>query len=123
MPRQFLILGELKSASTQWFTQKVASGSVLNKWYLTSISIDYATAANSKNNIGKTNIVKLNDIELFSFITTADTTNNTILDEQRTTETAYFDISDNITTFSINPSFNLKVAEIKLGYTIDYTNC
>lgn len=110
----------LKSSTSQRFHQPSASGSVDNKWHLTKIVIEYSTQSST---VGQTNVVKLNEITLFSFVSTTNSASDTNLTNNAQVATKEFLYEDEIKTFTIVPTLNLFIAEITMTYTIDYTNC
>lgn len=110
----------LKSTAAQQFTQASESGSALNKWHLTSITIVYSK---STATVGQTNIVKLNTFDLFTYVSVTNSTSETNLNANQVSSTTNFNYSDNITTFTIVPTYNVYISSMSLTYTIDYANC
>ena len=110
----------LKSTASQRFTQSTESGSVANKWHLTSITIVYSKATAT---IGQTNIVKLNTFDLFTYTSVTNSTSLTNLNANQMSSTTSFNYSDNITTFTIIPTYIVYISSISLTYTIDYGSC
>jgi hypothetical protein len=111
----------LKSSSTagQRFTHSTESGSLTNKWHLTSITIDYTKVAAIATRV----YVNLNSISLFSFVRSSASTDLSVLNQYSTSYTTDFAYSENITTFSIVPTENFYVQSLSFTYTIEYSVC
>lgn len=110
----------IKSASTKRFRQLDSSGSIINKWRLTSIELEYALHTST---IGQVNTVKINDITITSYTSVITSTSLTNLNANKESIKYDFSFTDNITTFEIVTSYNLYVSYIKLSYSIDYSIC
>ena len=110
----------LKSSATQRFTQSTASGSALNKWHLTTLTMTYAKQSAT---VGQTNTIKLNDTNLFSYVSTTNSSSETNLTLHSETHTSNFAYNESITTFTIVPMLVFFVKAITLIYSIDYSSC
>lgn len=110
----------IKRSGDDIFKQTLASGSSLNKWRLTSIEFEYAKQTSTVGNI---NEIKVNDILIHSYEGVTKSTAIGELNANKDVAVYNFDFNDNITTFSIDPTYNLYITYINLTYTIDYTNC
>lgn len=102
------------------FRQEIPAGSLVNKWHLTSFSLTYAKRTGT---VGQTNFIKINDIDVFNYVSTKDSTSSSILESNSETSTYNFDYNQNITTFEISSTYKFCISKIVLVYTIDYTNC
>lgn len=110
----------LKSTAAQRFTQASESGSAFNKWHLTSITIVYSKVTEKT---GQTNIVKLNTFDLFTYTSVTNSKSSESLNANQVSSTTNFNYSDNITTFTIIPTYIVYISSISLTYTIDYRSC
>lgn len=102
------------------FKQEIPAGSLVNKWHLTSFSLTYAKRTGT---VGQTNFIKINDIDVFDYVSTTKSTSSSILESNSETSTRKFDYNQNITTFEISSTYKFYISKIVLVYTIDYTNC
>ena len=110
---------QLKSNDSQLFIQASASGSILNKWRLTSITMNYSKVGTTTTD----NVVTLNGTALFSWRNLTTSTSLTNLNLNRETQTKTFDFDDNISTISIDSTYVYWIEGLSLTYTIDYSNC
>ena len=110
---------QLKSNDAQLFKQDSASGSLSNKWRLTSITMKYTKVGTTTED----NVVTLNGITLFSWRNVTTSTSVTNLNLNRETQTKNFNFIDNISTFSIDSTYVYWIEELSLTYTIDYSDC
>ena len=110
---------QLKSNDAQLFKQDSASGSILNKWRLTSITMNYSKVGTTTTD----NVVTLNGTALFSWRNLTTSTSIANLNLNRETQTKTFDFDDNISTFSIDSTYVYWIEGLSLTYTIDYSNC
>lgn len=110
----------IKRADAENFTQASPSGSDLNKWHLMSIEIEYAAHTSTVGNI---NEIKVNDVLIHSYEGATKSTSLTNLNANKQTAKYDFNFGDNITTFSIDSTYNLYITYLSFTYTIDYTNC
>ncbi len=116
----------LKSSSTAGnrFVQSNSSGSLTNKWRATKFVFQYSKQTGT---VGQTNQVTIStnsgSKDLFSYVSTTNSTSLTNLNNNSASATISFTYEDNIQTFTLIPSYVLYVTSLTVEYTIDYSGC
>jgi hypothetical protein len=116
----------LKASSTAGnrFVQANSSGSSTNKWRATKFVFQYSKQTGT---VGQTNEVTISTNSgtknLFSYVSTTNSTSLINLNNNSATATISFTYEDNIQTFTIIPSYILYITSLTIEYTIDYSGC